>query len=103
MTPASASVLARCALAGVTLEADGERLNYEARRGLPDDLRRELVGHKPEILALLRWDELSALRWSGADGMPGITIDRPDPIRRRAALGALAGPHGDAYEGDNAP
>jgi len=47
------AILARASAAGVILEAYGDRIRFNAPYGLPDDLRADLVAHKPEVLALL--------------------------------------------------
>jgi hypothetical protein len=52
MSPA-ASIIARATAAGITLEARGDRLRFDAPHGLPPDLRTDLVEHKAEVLALL--------------------------------------------------
>lgn len=93
MSPA-ASILARCDLAGVALEARGDRLRFDARHGLPDDLRRDLVEHKAEVLALLRledssaptaplWEALAGERWGPSldHDLPALDVGRDGPIR----------------------
>lgn len=92
MSPAEA-VMERAEASGIALEARGPRLGVIAPRGCPDDLRRELAASKAAVLAELRWRELSAERPGG------IVVDTPDPARRLAALAALAGRRGDAWEG----
>jgi hypothetical protein len=38
--------------------------------------------------------------WAEGPIFPGITVDEPNPIRRRRALEALGTGPGDAFEGD---
>jgi hypothetical protein len=47
------------------------------------------------------WPTLAAQRWGPAvgDPTPGLVVDQPDPIRRRAALESLGSGPGDAFEG----
>ncbi len=70
------------------------------------DLRRwwadRLAGvERPELFT---WDELSEQRWGPglADDAPGLVVDVPDQLRRRAALEAIVSGRGDADEGGSA-
>lgn len=103
------TLLTEARAAGLAVRVDGDRLIVRGPRQA-EALARRLIAHKAEILTALaetasptgdceplrplpaNWPELTALRWGPAvgDPTPGLTIDRPDPDRRRAALAALA-------------
>jgi hypothetical protein len=91
--PPPVFVIERADALGVRLGREDGALLVEESRRLPaaewEGLCRDLAAVKAEVLAELRWRELSAERPGG------IVIDRPDPERRRVALEAIAGEPGD--------
>jgi hypothetical protein len=54
VSPDVAELIERVRSLGVSLKPDGDRLVLAPKGALPDDLRAELVAHKPEVLAMLR-------------------------------------------------
>ena len=50
-------VLKRCARAGVHLEVSGDKVVAEPTGNLTDDLRVAIREHKPDLLALLQWND----------------------------------------------
>ncbi len=80
------AILARASAAGVVLEAYGDRIRFNASHGLPDDLRADLVAHKPEVLALLaRPGGPSSERVDNRCDSPAVAADprhSGPPIRR---------------------
>lgn len=54
MSPNVAELIERVRNLGVNIKPQGDRLVLVPKGVLPDDLRAELVAHKPEVLAMLR-------------------------------------------------
>ena len=60
----AAAVLEQARAAGVELSATSEgNLRWRCLGGLPDDLRRTLAAHKPELLKLLAANEPDPAGW----------------------------------------
>lgn len=67
-------------VAGVILEARGDRLHIDAPVGVvTSEIRDSLVRHKPELLAILAADLAEYENWAPVD-MPVAWTDRPDVI-----------------------
>ena len=57
-------LLKECSARSIELRPDGDKLRVKASVGVvTDELRNELVRHKPAILRMLRWDPLVPRGW----------------------------------------
>ena len=62
----SAEVIAELSKRGVVLTARGDRLHYEPRRAVDDQLLAEMRRHKQDLMKWALFPEWFQERWSGA-------------------------------------